>query len=161
MYGDAPHTPNKHPFKPVANDPAVVAAMQRKLSKLKSDLDAIAPKAQPTSQSKTSLQQDLLDVVDSKDKPAAKPVSQLATDLADVIAKRSKPALDTDGLAHELKTVMNSTYAPPANVAKSIKRSETLLKDGGVDLADAALVTKDLKAIAEAAKAKGQAGLVK
>jgi hypothetical protein len=88
-------------------------------------------------------------------------VKQLAEDLAGVVAKRSKTTLDTTLLAQDLKVVMNSASETTVVVHKAIKHSETVLKDSGINASDAQLITKDMKALAEAIKEQGKPGLIK
>src|SRR6516162_1387452 len=59
-------------YKPQTITPenaAVVKARQERLAKLKSDLEAIAPKAAPTKEQTAAVYQDLMAVVDGSNKP--------------------------------------------------------------------------------------------
>ena len=138
-----------------------MAAQQQRLNKLKADIDAIAPKAEPNKDQKGSIQKALMDVVDSSHKPSEKPVHQLAEDLANVVAKRSKTTLDTTLLSQDLKVIMNSANTTTVTVHKAIKHGEGVLKDSGISTSDVQIITTDLKAVADAAKAQGQVGLIK
>jgi hypothetical protein len=157
--------PKLHPIKPQTITPknaALAAAQEKSFNKLKADLEALKPKATATKEQKAELQKDLLAVVDGSNKPASAAVQKLSADLADVLAKRTGPTgLDSDQLAHDLKTVMNSAYAIPVDVSKAIKDGQATLKSSGLSETDAQLVAKDLKAISSAATAAGQPGMIR
>jgi hypothetical protein len=157
--------PKLHPIKPQTITPknaALAAAQEKSFNKLKADLEAVQPRAAVTKEQTAKLQKDLLAVVDGSTRPKPATVRTLSADLADVLAKRSGPtALETDQLAHDLKTVMNSAYSSVVDVSKAIKDGQATLKASGLSEADAQIIARDLKAISTEITAAGQPGMIK
>ena len=157
--------PKLHPIKPQTITPknaALAAAQEKSFNKLRTDLEALKPRATVTREQKAELQKDLLAVVDGSNKPTPAAVQKLSADLADVLAKRTGPtALESDQLTHDLKTVMNSAYATSLDVGKAIKDGQATLKSSGLSEADAQVIVKDLRAVATAATAGSAPGMIR
>jgi hypothetical protein len=157
--------PSVHPIKPQTITPknaALAAAQERSFNKLKADLEALKPRSPVTREQKAELQKDLLAVVDGSNKPTPAVVQKLSADLAEVLAKRTGPTgLESEQLAHDLKTVMNSAYTMPVDVTKAIRSGQATLKSSGLSETDSQIIAKDLRAISSAATAGGRPGMIR
>ena len=143
-------------------DPAVVQARQQRLAKLKTDLEAIGPKATPSKEQTTALYQSLMAVVDGSNKPTPASVQKLSVDLAAMMSRRaSKSKIDVQGLANNLKVVMNSAYVMTLDSHVATRNSQALLKDAGAADPDAQAIVKDLTSIATQAAAAGRPGMIR
>jgi hypothetical protein len=152
-------------YKPQTITPenaAVVKARQERLAKLKSDLEAIAPKAAPTKEQTAAVYQDLMAVVDGSNKPTPAAVQKLSVDLAAAMSRRGgKSTLDSQSLSKNLKTVMNAAYVMTLDSHVATRNSQELLAAAGAADPDAQAVAKDLKAIADQAAAQGRPGMIR
>lgn len=152
----------KKPQTVTPEAPAVAQARQQHLAKLKTDLEAIAPKATPSKEQTTAVYQSLMAVVDGSNKPTPATVQKLSTDLAAMMSHRTaKAKLDTQTLAKNLKTVMNSAYVMTVDSHVATRNSQQLLKDAGAADLDAQVIAKDLKTIADQAVAQGRPGMIR
>jgi hypothetical protein len=143
-------------------NPAVVQARQQRLTKLKSDLEAIAPRTAPTREQTAAVYQDLMAVVDGSNKPAPATVQKLSADLANLMSRRAaKPPLDTQQLSRNLKVVMNSAYEMALSTHMATRSSEQLLKGAGAADADAKAIINDLTTITTQAAAQGPPGMIR
>ena len=101
-------------------------------------------------------------VVDGSNKPTAATVQKLSVDLAAMMSRRGgKSTLDTQTLAKNLKTVMNSAYVMVVDSHVAARNSQELLKAAGTADPDAQAIAKDLKAIADQAAAQGKPGMIR
>jgi hypothetical protein len=143
-------------------NPDAALARQQHLDRLKTDLDAIAPRSTPTDEQKTALYQDLVAVVDGSSKPAPSTVKQLSADLATLMSGRGQDrSFDTQKLARDLKVVMNSAYLTSTAVHSATRASQELLKSSGAADPAAQAIVNDLKTISTQAAAQGRPGMIR
>jgi hypothetical protein len=141
---------------------ALVQARLERLNKLKTDLEAIAPRSTPTKEQTTALYQDLLAVVDGSSRPTPAVVQQLAADLASMMSRLGKSgSIDTIKLVQSLKVVMNSAYLSPVNVHAATLASLDVLNTSGIADGDSQAIARDLKAISTEAAALGRPGMIR
>jgi hypothetical protein len=138
-------TPSSAPSGPQG----LSSAQQQLIDKLQTDLAAIKPASQVTSDQKQQLLTDFSALAKGGTKPSKTRLTKLANDLSAALAGNNISVKDHAQLAKDINIVMNSgsPSLSPAQAQTFVTAAQTVLKTGGVTGPEALAVTVDLKAI--------------
>ena len=127
---------------------SLAQARLRHLTKIKADLDSVAPGTTVSPNHKTTLQRDLMAVVHNAGRPAGASVHQLSQDVINALAHRKTPGVDTRDMTYALEAVMNPMNLSRAELNQAVRRGGSILKASGSPAADVKEVERSMNLLA-------------